>query len=117
MSIFKLIDALLGMLPDSLGGESVPKLSMDPSVKEFFGDDAFSFDRVEMVLAHANAARCAEVEYNTQFLIDVMNNYFFIFQTTSAFCVNMETNEIFGKKEKKCFFEKKIQIRRKTFGR
>ena len=74
MSLFKLIDAFLGLLPSRLGPLEIPKLEVPKKLKEFFGEDAFSFDKVEALAAFSNGVECADEEYETRFLLDVTSS-------------------------------------------
>ena len=70
MSLFKVIDAFLALIPpDQVGGA---ELKLPEGVKNFFGDNAFSFQKVEVLIAAVKPGTyCANIEYETKFLVDV----------------------------------------------
>ena len=84
MSLFDVLDFFFEMLPDKVGNTTLPDLSVPDFVKEFFGDDAVSFEKLAFDLTYADIlgfapAECAGKEYTTKFLIDVTISSRFLF--------------------------------------
>ena len=75
MSLIDVFQMMIDMIPKNLAGITVPDIDVAGPLKSIFGDDAFSFDKVDIDLTFVadGEEECGNKVFETKFIIDIQN--------------------------------------------